>query len=46
METETIDLEVLVNEILNMPNNSYTKEELKTMTYLELLDVRDELYGL
>lgn len=44
METETVDLEVLVNEILSMPNNTYKKEELEKMTYTELLDIQSELY--
>lgn len=45
METETVDLEVLINEILMLPNNTYKKEELQKMTYIELLDIRDGLYG-
>jgi len=46
MEKETIGLETLINEILEIPNNNKTKEELEAMQYIELLDYRDQLYNL
>lgn len=46
METETVNLEALIKEILNIPNNTCTKAELESKTYIELLDYRDKLYGL
>lgn len=46
MEQETIGLELLINEILEIPNNTKTKEELEGMQYIELLDYRDRLYNL
>ena len=46
MEQETIGLEMLIKEILEIPNNTKTKEELEAMQYIELLDYRDGLYNL
>lgn len=45
METEGMNIEYLIDEILSIPMCAKSKEELETMSYIELLDLRDRLYG-
>ncbi|TDW20194.1 hypothetical protein EDD63_11424 [Breznakia blatticola] len=45
METEGMNIEYLINEILSIPMCTQSKDELEKMSYIELLDLRDSLYG-
>lgn len=45
METEVIRKDEIIEEILVMPNNPYSKQALQEKPYLELIEIRDELYG-